>query len=88
MGTDAASGEECEAAVGEALLGKLLGVRDAEAREGVVLQVSVLAEEIVNPLRLRAGVGSRHVGRFGRLLATRDLKISHLNSVHFLAFLA
>ena len=75
MGADATCGEEGEAAVGEALLGELLAVRDAEAREGVVLQVAVLAEEVVNPLGLRAGVSRRHVRRFGRLLATSDLYV-------------
>ena len=80
MGADATCGEEGEAAVGEALLGELLGVWDAEAREGVVLQVAVLAEEVLHPLGLRAGVRCRHVRRFGRLLATRDLQMPDCRS--------
>ena len=54
--------------------------RDAEAREGVVLQVAVLAEEVLHPLGLRAGVRCRHVRRFGRLLATRDLQMPDYRS--------
>ena len=74
MGADATGGEEGEAGVGEALLGELLGLRDAEARDGVVLEVAVLPEKVLHPLGLGAGVRRRHVRRLGHLLAAGDLQ--------------